>query len=152
METVRVYKFYSQQWGLEAIKNKRLKVSTLDDLNDPFEFLAPSLRNPCNREALKRVKRNMNDWFGIISFSRKWQNPVLWSHYADSHKGIALGFDITGDNILSEIKYCLKRLPFPNDKELDMKWSWKIGQSVKVYSKVMKEYQNDEETEVFGSV
>jgi len=33
-----------------------------------------------------------------------------------------------------------------------LKWSCKIGQSVKVYSNTMKEYQNDEETEVFRSV
>ena len=33
-----------------------------------------------------------------------------------------------------------------------LKWSYKIGQSVKVYSNEKKEYQNDEETEVFRSV
>ena len=35
---------------------------------------------------------------------------------------------------------------------LSLKWSYKIGQSVKVYSNEKKEYQNDEETEVFRSV
>ena len=33
-----------------------------------------------------------------------------------------------------------------------LKWSCKIGQSVKVYSNEKKEYQNDEETEVFRPV
>jgi len=33
-----------------------------------------------------------------------------------------------------------------------LKWSCKIGQSVKVYSKMTKEYRNDETTEVFRSV
>jgi putative transposase len=33
-----------------------------------------------------------------------------------------------------------------------LKWSCKFGQSVKVYSKVKREYQDDETTEVFGSV
>jgi len=34
----RVYKFYAREWGLEALERRRLKVSTLHDLNDPFEF------------------------------------------------------------------------------------------------------------------
>ena len=33
-----------------------------------------------------------------------------------------------------------------------MKWSYKIGQSVKVYSSMKKEYRNDEKTEVFRPV
>jgi hypothetical protein len=33
-----------------------------------------------------------------------------------------------------------------------VKWSCKIGQSVKVYSNLMKEYRNDETTEVFRPV
>ena len=35
---------------------------------------------------------------------------------------------------------------------IEMKWSYKIGQSVKVYSNEKKEYQNDETTEVFRPV
>ena len=34
----------------------------------------------------------------------------------------------------------------------EVKWSCKIGQSVKVYSNEKKGYQNDEETEIFRSV
>ncbi len=34
----------------------------------------------------------------------------------------------------------------------ELKWSCKIGQSVKVYSNTTKEYRNDEETEVFRPV
>ena len=34
---------------------------------------------------------------GIISFSSTPREPTLWSHYAESHKGIALGFTISPD-------------------------------------------------------
>jgi nucleoside-diphosphate-sugar epimerase len=33
-----------------------------------------------------------------------------------------------------------------------LKWSCKFGQTVKEYSRVKREYQDDETTEVFGSV
>ncbi len=36
---------------------------------------------------------------GIICFSRSWRNPVLWSHYADKHEGICLGFEIPEDDV-----------------------------------------------------
>ena len=31
--------------------------------------------------------------FGLLCFSRISHNPLLWGHYADSARGIALGFD-----------------------------------------------------------
>jgi hypothetical protein len=37
---MRLYKFYSSKWAREAIKKRRLKLTTVDDINDPFEFMA----------------------------------------------------------------------------------------------------------------
>jgi hypothetical protein len=34
---------------------------------------------------------------GLICFSQRCNNPVLWAHYADSHKGLCLGFDVPDD-------------------------------------------------------
>jgi hypothetical protein len=36
--------------------------------------------------------------------SRSWENPVLWSHYAEGHKGVCLGFDVK-EELLEEVKY-----------------------------------------------
>ena len=41
---------------------------------------------------------------------------------------------------------------YAKSKCLSVKWSCKIGQSVKVYSNVMKEFRSDETTEVFRPV
>ena len=30
---------------------------------------------------------------GICCFSKKWDNNLMWAHYADRHKGICIGFD-----------------------------------------------------------
>lgn len=47
----------------------------------------------------------------VISFCAKWANPVIWSHYADEHRGMALGFDIP-ESLLFKIGYEDKKIPF----------------------------------------
>jgi len=37
--------------------------------------------------------QKMLDYWGICCFSKVKDNVLLWSHYADSHKGVCLGFD-----------------------------------------------------------
>jgi hypothetical protein len=48
--------------------------------------------------------------YGLLCFSRSWDNPLLWSHYADRHKGIALGFDFNKHK-LKNVSYVSKRPP-----------------------------------------
>lgn len=40
----------------------------------------------------------------MLCFSRDWHNPVQWSHYADKHRGICLGFDVP-DSLLVPVQY-----------------------------------------------
>jgi DUF2971 family protein len=42
--------------------------------------------------------------------SRKWHNPLLWSHYADKHRGVCLGFDVP-KGFVAEVYYDDGRLP-----------------------------------------
>lgn len=77
---MRVYHFLNSKWGIEAIKKRRLKVSRIDDLNDPFELLSPELSDETFRKALPKVKKAISDFQGLHCFSKRWTNPVLWSH------------------------------------------------------------------------
>ncbi|MNJ43944.1 hypothetical protein D3C77_389730 [compost metagenome] len=49
--------------------------------------------------------------FGFICFSRSYESPVQWGHYAEKHKGICIGFDVEVDE-LHPIKYTDYRLEF----------------------------------------
>lgn len=40
----------------------------------------------------------------MLCFSADWHNPVQWSHYADKHKGVCLGFDVP-DELLTRVRY-----------------------------------------------
>ena len=46
---------------------------------------------------------------GLISFCRTWQHPLLWAHYADNHKGIALGFKVLKEELFVPVKYVDQR-------------------------------------------
>lgn len=108
---MRVYRFLNDEWGLTAIKDKRLRISRIMDLNDPFEFLGMDLSKEVFREALQQTKRTLSSYTGVICFSHGWSNPLLWSHYADKHKGLCLGFDIHKSKLM-EVNYVDERLPY----------------------------------------
>ncbi|CCN72688.1 DUF2971 domain-containing protein [Vibrio nigripulchritudo] len=117
---MRVYYFTSAEYGLQNIEYSRLKVSDFNNVNDPFELLGIELSDKSVRSALKREKSQISKSTGFICFSEDWQNPVQWGHYAENHKGICLGFDVSDEN-LKKIKYVKKRLNtsnfYANDKK-----------------------------------
>ena len=106
---MRLYHFVNEENGLDDIKKRRLKIATFSELNDPFELFSIELSNPSLRRAFNVLKRELSSKRGILCFSRNWHNPVLWSHYADKHRGICLGFDLPDDKVES-ISYSGKRL------------------------------------------
>jgi hypothetical protein len=96
----RVYKFTSAQYGISNLQNKRLKLSTIDDLNDPFDLVPLDTTDPAISNAADSVIAHFKKTTAILCFSRNWDNLLLWSHYGASHTGICLGFDIPeGDSI-----------------------------------------------------
>ncbi len=112
---MRVYYYTAEEFALSNIINERIKISLLDDLNDPFEFLGVDLSNKNFRRSFQAGKDAISKEIGIISFSKDWQNPLMWAHYGDKHKGICLGFDVD-DSHIKEVTYFPKRVP----SEVDM--------------------------------
>ena len=108
---MRVYKFYSAKWGLDALYRERLKLSTDRDINDPFEFLAAG-KNKASRVEAREIRSALFKEHGIISFCETWSEPLLWSHYADNHRGLALGFDLN-DRVGYSVNYTDKRVQLP---------------------------------------
>lgn len=106
---MRVYHFLNRKYGLQALRRKRLKVSLIDQLNDPFELVGFASHNRDERKALAEVKAGLARFSGMLCFSDKWSNPVQWSHYADRHRGLCLGFDVP-EGLLTPVRYRSKRL------------------------------------------
>jgi Protein of unknown function (DUF2971) len=108
---VRVYHFVNEQFGLEDIRLRRLKIARINELNDPFEWLPVEASNLAFRQTFQAIKDQQANSKGILCFSKTWRNPVQWSHYADRHRGICMGFDIP-DRLLKEVSYLPSRLQF----------------------------------------
>lgn len=108
---MRVYKFYSTRWGLDALYRRRLKITTAQDINDPFEFLAVA-SNKKGRRTAKEIRDHLFSETGLISFCLNWRQPLLWSHYAENHSGLSLGFDID-KNIAYTVRYTDQRVIMP---------------------------------------
>jgi hypothetical protein len=96
-----LYRYLPEHAALATIESGTVRLGRFTNFNDPFEILpvktalvgGPGIVSNSNsdwfREALDKNK-------GILSFSHAdtIENPLLWSHYADHHRGIALGFEV----------------------------------------------------------
>lgn len=59
---------------------------------------------------MRNSKRKMAQHYGLLCFSRSWHNPMLWSQYADSHRGICLGFEVN-EKFFAPVGYVKDRIP-----------------------------------------
>lgn len=116
-KSVRLYYFTSARFGLEAIRDQRLKISTVEDLNDPFEWLSIT-GDQRVRRVLRKARTELGAQLGLICFSSSCRHPLLWAHYADNHKGLCLGFDIKEHNELREVDYIRERMGWSEFRSL----------------------------------
>lgn len=107
---MRLYYFTNSKYGLEAIRNQRYKLSTYDNLNDPFELFAADLADTKIRAAFHLLKAQLTKQIALLCCSKTWGSTLLWSHYADNHRGIALELDVA-DECIIHVKYQKTRTP-----------------------------------------
>lgn len=83
--------------------------------NDPFEFPITGVGklnkqnkfeylNKNQLEIRNKIQQDLSK-LGVVSYSRKYDNILLWSHYADNHKGICLGFNKIRADSLHAVRY-----------------------------------------------
>ena len=63
------FHFISEKHGLDDIRERRLKISQIQDLNDPFELLPVELSNPEHRRVLHGFKEQFSSNRGMLCFS-----------------------------------------------------------------------------------
>ncbi len=81
---IRLYYFMPAKHLYNVLAEDRMKVSVPERCNDPLEFL------PAKDDENQTPTREEG---GFISFSSVDDNPLMWAHYADAHKGVCLQFD-----------------------------------------------------------
>jgi hypothetical protein len=116
-----LYKYISADRFKQLWSEEKIRFTQLNQLNDPFEnrvldpnvdlnmanlsqfvtdndwlnnaFLAGDLLTIQNH--YKKIQMEIDNRFGILSLSRNPLNLLMWSHYADSHKGVVIGIDVS---------------------------------------------------------
>lgn len=111
---MRLFHFLNAEYGLKDIRERRLKIARIDALNDPFEFLGADVSNRQRRTLLNGTKASLAKKHGLLCFSKNWQDPVQWAHYAANHSGLCLGFDIS-DHLPRQISYVNSRFNWSDE-------------------------------------
>ena len=107
---MRLYYYTSADYAVDDFSNERIKISLLDAVNDPNEWV-PSVENTDLSAGAVRQKilENFNIEWGFISFSKSWNIAPMWGMYADKYKGAVLEFDIDVD-LVREVEYAPVRV------------------------------------------
>lgn len=103
-----LYKYYGYDSGLKAIKSRNLGFRKPKHFNDPFElsYLSNSDGNSSKITMLNTRLDQFRDSVAILSLTRTPDNPLMWAHYGEEHKGFVIGYDAT-DKFLSSQEYNL---------------------------------------------
>ena len=94
-KSILLYRYLDAGAGLKTIESRLLRISRLRDLNDPFDSRMGIINVIPGKEDLAHkwldsILERQNTMFGCLCFSDTFKESVLWSHYADKHRGIVL--------------------------------------------------------------
>lgn len=95
--------------GLKILETQTLGFSLPSDFNDPFEVTALGLDggNIGVRGETAAARERFINKYAVLSLTRAPLNPLMWSHYADSHKGMVVGIDIKKAGLENIDKYII---------------------------------------------
>lgn len=111
----------------EFFDTPMIRATPAQDLNDPFEghfniqqvtdadrnhrsFFKKNVSNYDDSIEQSMIHDNADfirsefDELGILSFTEDYNNPLMWSHYADQHRGIVIEFDFSIPFFVGSIK------------------------------------------------
>ncbi len=77
---------------IDHINKGSFQEGDIEEMLKKFEF---KLRNDVSKiqdEYNSLYFSSIDEYFGIVSLSERWNSILMWSHYADYHKGFCVGF------------------------------------------------------------
>ena len=125
---------------VDILINNRLYAAKYSELNDPMEgiYYYNGLLTNEQRNRIFAEKGQER----ICSLSRVNNNFLMWSHYADGHKGIVLGIKVIDNNcVISPIQYdeLLHINNIENQTAIDIlshkHYNWSYEQEIRVFKR-----------------
>ena len=121
--------------GIKEIENKRYMSTELADEISKQEVDDHYIENLVSN--IKRLLDNEMASRGVLSLAERWDCPLMWSHYADEHRGICIEYEMS-ENICSNIKNVNYKGP-RNIKLTDL-IDWKLHKSTKAEKNILNTY------------
>ena len=121
-----LYKYLSTKNLKDDLENSHIFLSDGNNLNDPFELL---IVNDDKRAVKVSGKR-------ILCLTNSYKNRLMWSHYADYHKGACIAVELDKEN-LYPVCYTSERVTSSCDIDSIIRKSKKSGKK-----NLQKDYSN----------
>lgn len=129
----------------------RMKLSTFNKVNDPFELLGADQGDKVQKRVLRILREHWTRRLGFISFSSNWQSPLMWAHYAENHTGVCLGIDIVEEDKIRKMVYEPERLTGLFDASKPMAGA-NEDTLLKVLTTKYKQWEYESEWRVFANL
>lgn len=112
------YKYYSvNDYSEKVLETGDVWTSSPKEFNDPFDSLVTL---NFNKVGIKELFVEWASEKSICCFSRNFRNILMWSHYADNHRGFCIGIDnpeIEDSDIFSNVVYSQSFLEFDDEEK-----------------------------------
>jgi len=114
MELLRLYRYLTADSALRTLQGGKLKLGFVSKFNDPFDSIfgvGPELEAYPDDVAQARegMLRGWDQYYGILCFAELRDDPLMWAHYAENHRGMVLEFDFP---LLPEAGYQLVKVKY----------------------------------------
>ena len=131
---------------LRSIMNNTLWCSNTKEFNDPVD---PYIRNDKN-ESSNQFYNYLLERIKVACLTTHNDNTLMWSHYADKHKGICIEYDISqlqnnNNFILKKIDYNLSMLLFDLKNEILLDNNKSIKSIIDLFTVKSKEWEYEDE-------
>ena len=132
MDNTKFYRLLPDEAAIKTIETRCFRVSRIADQEDCFEWQfgfdenCPPELEEINQKKIDRMVERASETMGILCFSEEINDPILWSHHADGHKGIAfevnIGISAKLVSNLHKVKYNEPRIVLPYRQITDEEW------------------------------
>ena len=93
-QSLRLYIYSKADYVYDTVRQKRIKVSQLHELNDPYEVYGVYRRSKAFTVKFEVFREDFARNYGFVCMTENDWSPVMWAHYADRHHGVCYRFDV----------------------------------------------------------
>lgn len=136
--SIKDFRFFT-----DIILKKRLYAAPYLDLNDPMEgqYLYSQSGGSID-EDMRKLLNGEKEKVRICSLSRDPNNELMWAHYADGHKGVAIGVEVDRST------YQVRQINYDGLHRVGLH-NFHNGSAIDVLSHKLNVWQYEQEERVF---